>query len=98
MIGLVIGIAYGLAALVAARSIAGAIAWSWTPNSLRRDGTPDFGQWLGAAALGVMVGLVWPLALVVWKLPAPVIGAERSQRLRERNERIKELERELEDR
>lgn len=86
---------YSLIALVAARAFAGALAWSWAADStLRRDGRPDGAQWFGATVLSLLAGCAWPLVLIVWKLPAPVIGAEREQKLREREHRIRELERE----
>jgi len=97
-------IAYGVIALLAVRPLAGHFAYSFFESekrlypSLTAGRTqPEMAQWLGAVLTGAAIALVWPGA-VLWLLAGarmPVVGAERHAKLKQKEKRIRELERQL---
>lgn len=95
-------IAYVLIGMVVGRMIAGHLAWMMFENdkirypSLRRDQThPSGEQWFGAIAGAIVLCTIWPVLWFLCRVKAPKIGAERRAELREREERIRQAEREL---
>lgn len=102
---MIILIAYAVCALVAARSVAGHIAYSMAIT----EGEPDGFEWFVGGLTGIFAGTVWPavlLATIVGRMHVFAIGAERdaveeARQLREYQEaednkrKLRELEAEL---
>ncbi len=90
---------YVLVALVCVRLVAGHAAWSMFEKArpLRRQG-PDGWEWSAATILGLLAGMVWPLVGVVLVAGRvlPSVGAEARHEAKVKDERIRELERQLE--
>jgi phosphotransferase system glucose/maltose/N-acetylglucosamine-specific IIC component len=85
---------YILVALFVVRPIAGHVAWGamWA-HQTRPDGT----DWMCGLVVGLIAGALWPLA-AVWiflSRATPKIGREREALLKAREERIRELQSEL---
>lgn len=96
------GTVYGLAALIAARLIAGHLAYLWWDSAGQKPWDryhstprPSGGQWLCAAFVGMVVAVLWPAVLMLTVAPLPKVGAERAEDLRQREQRIKRAEKEL---
>jgi hypothetical protein len=108
VIWLVGSIAYGLAGLLAARMVAGAVAYDVTMNHDSRG--PGGMDWFCGRFVGLWAGAVWPVALFFVALhrlgnTSPIwltAGRERRERerrrdreLRLREERLRQAESEL---
>ena len=100
MIWLVGSLAYAVVALIAARMIAGHLAWRMF-NVDRAKGyssrcleSPTGDQWFGAWCLALCLAVVWPLVVVAMLAPWRM-GAEREAQIAARERRVGELEREL---
>ncbi len=92
--------AYCVSWLIVARLLAGHLAWRMFengkmayPSLYRSHHRPMLDQWTGAWAVALVLGAIWPAVLLVYRVPWR-IGAEREALLKQRAERIEELERE----
>ena len=96
-IGLVL---YGVVALLALRPVAGHLAWEDAKHF--KQARPDSGDWTVGTLKGAMLVSLWPAVLVVFACATfanralPKIGAEREAERKSREQRLQELERELE--
>lgn len=97
-------VAYWLVAALAVRPVAGHFAWAmfarykenlptWSQGKTR----PQGDQWFAAVTLASLLCAWWPLVAVYAAAGAklPKVGAEREALLREREQRIRDAEREL---
>lgn len=96
MIALLIVLSWLVVGAVVMRIVAGHVAWRIAESYEQTK--PDIGDWTGAILLGAFVGLFAPLA-VIWLAVGNrwAIGAEAEAIQRKQQERIKELERALQE-
>lgn len=110
-----VSLAYVVSGLIYARLLAGHIAYRLRDVDAKIwrdavdipsydfgfDNPPDFFEWLVGWSVGLVVGVVWPAALLLQRIRAPswprryTIGAEAENIRRCRTERVARLEREL---
>jgi hypothetical protein len=96
-VGLVL---YGAIALLALRPVTGHLAWK--DAKLFKQARPDSGDWIWSTLKGAIVVGLWPVMLVLFACTTfanralPKIGAEREAERQSREQRLRELERELE--
>lgn len=88
-------ILYSLVGVAFVRPVAGHIAWS-TSNSYHQK-HPDGSDWGWGTFVGIMCAFVWPLLVIAYISDKimPAIGAEKKMLEKQKDERIKQLEREL---
>jgi len=93
---------YALITIVSARVIAGHLAYNMMQkhnrdlyNRNHQINTPNGDMWFGAGILGAIMGILWPITLVVVITPFKA-GAESRHEARLREQYVKELEERLE--
>jgi hypothetical protein len=96
MIWLIGSLTYSLIALVTMRILTAHFAWWFHEHReycFLDDTEPTGDQWVGAAFVAMMIAIVWPIA-VFWTINFPAVGAAGRAKIRQQEERIKQLERE----
>lgn len=103
-----LGVAYGVIYMISVRMLAGHLAWRMLNNhneyyrtlatthpSLEQwFGAPSLEQWFGAICIAVFVGILRPVVGVSIRWPV-VAGAERDAKLKMREEKLAQMERDL---
>jgi hypothetical protein len=101
----VLSLGYGMLGLTVGCRIASLLAWRWMADDNRRRAGhsyhasllhPDGEQWFGAACLGLLSALVWPLVVLGAVFRGVLFSPPRDIRIEQQEKRIAELERELE--